>query len=75
VYVNKTKGDKIMALKNKDVTMFGTKIYNNETKEYGILIYTWDNTFADGDIHYATCVDINGKKYNTALDNITPVEE
>jgi hypothetical protein len=74
VYVNKTKGDKIMALKNQDRTMFGTKIYNNETKEYGILIYTWDNTFADGDIHYATCVDTNGKKYNTALDNITPVE-
>jgi hypothetical protein len=55
--------------------MFGTKIYNNETKEYGILIYTWDNTFADGDIHYATCVDTNGKIYNTPLDNITPVEE
>lgn len=64
-----------MELKNQDRTMFGTKVYNNETKEYGILIYTWTNQFADGDVPFATCVDINGKRYNTALDNLTPVEE
>lgn len=45
----------------KDRTMFGTKIFNNKTKEYGLLIYTWTNTFADGDIPFATCVDESGK--------------
>lgn len=64
-----------MALKNQDRTMFGTKVYNNETKECGIVIYTWTNTFADGDVEFATCIDSNGKKYNTALDKLTPVEE
>ncbi len=64
-----------MTIENKDRTMFGTKIYNSETKEFGILIYTWVNKFADGDVPYATCVDINGKKYNTAMDNISPVED
>lgn len=59
----------------KDRTMFGTKIFNNKTKEYGLLIYTWTNTFADGDIPFATCVDESGKKYNIKLDAITPVEE
>lgn len=58
----------------KDRTLFGTKIYNNETKEQGIVIYTWTNQFADGDVEFATCVDINGKKYNTVLDNLTPIE-
>ena len=61
--------------KNQDRTMFGTKIFNQETKEYGLLIYTWTNTFADGDIPFATCVDENGKKYNVKMDLITPIEE
>jgi len=60
---------------NKDKTLFGTKIYNNETKEVGIIIYTWTNVFADGKVPFATCVDANGKKYNTAMDNITPFDD
>ncbi len=64
-----------MTLKNQDRTMFGTKIYNNVTKEYGVLIYTWTNQFADGEVPYATCVDTNGKKYNTPMDDITPVDD
>lgn len=59
----------------KDRTMFGTKVFNYETKEYGLLIYTWTNTFADGDIPFAACVDENGKKYNVKMDSISPVEE
>ena len=59
----------------KDRTLFGTKVYNNQTKEYGLVIYTWTNSYADGDIPFATCVDENGKRYNTAIDNLTPVEE
>lgn len=61
--------------KNQDRTMFGTKVFNQETKEYGLLIYTWTNTFADDDIPFATCVDENGKKYNVQMDLITPIEE
>lgn len=64
-----------MTLKNQDKTMFGTKVYNNETKEYGIVIYTWTNQFADGDVLFATCVDTNGKRYSAELDKLTPIEE
>lgn len=67
--------EQIMELKNQDRTMFGTKILNHQTKEEGILVYTWTNTFADGDVEFATCVDRNGKKYNTPMDNISPIEE
>lgn len=59
----------------KDRTMFGTKILNNKTNEIGLLLYTWDNTFADGVVPFATCVDKNGKKYNIEMNFITPNEE
>jgi hypothetical protein len=59
----------------KDHTMYGTKIYNCKTKEIGLLIYTWVNKFADGDIDFVTCVDTQGRKYNTPLDNIIPLED
>lgn len=53
---------------------YGTIIYNTETKEVGLLIKTWVNKFADGDVWFATCVDKNGKRYNIQLDNITSLE-
>lgn len=53
---------------------YGTKIFNNKTKEIGLLIKTWKNKFADGEVDFATCVDPKGKRYNTALDNINPIE-
>lgn len=61
----------------KDHTLFGTKIQNNETNEIGLLIYTWTNSFHTNSgktekVQFATCVDANGKKYNIAMDNITP---
>lgn len=59
----------------KDRTMFGTKILNNKTNEIGLLLYTWDNTFTDKEVPFATCVDENGKKYNIEINNITPIEE
>lgn len=62
-------------MKNKDNTLFGTKIINNKTKEIGLVIYTWTNVFADGEVPFSTCVDSNGKRYNTPMDNITPVED
>ena len=64
-----------MALKNQNRLGFGTKILNHKTNEIGLLIYTWDNTFADGDVPFATCVDKDGKRYNIEMDNISPIEE
>ena len=62
-------------MKNKDNTLFGTKILNNNTNEIGLIIYTWTNVYADGEVPFATCVDSNGKRYNTPMDNITPIED
>ena len=62
-------------MKNKDNTLFGTKILNNKTNEIGLIIYTWTNVYADGEVPFATCVDSNGKRYNTPMDNITPIED
>ena len=67
--------DRRMELKDKDTTLFGTKIFNNETQEMGILLYTWTNSYADGDVPFAKCVGINGKVYNTPMDNISPIDD
>ena len=64
-----------MGLKNQCRIGFGTKILNHKTNEIGLLIYSWTNTFADGEIPYATCVDKNGKRYNIEMDLISPIEE
>ena len=61
-------------LKDLDRTLFGTKVLNWNTQKIGIVIYTWTNVYADGNIPFATCVDENGKKYNIAMDSITAVE-
>lgn len=58
----------------KDRTMFGTMVFNHKTQMQGILLYTWTNVYADAKIPFATCVDINGNKYEIALDNLTPIE-
>ena len=75
---NKARKDLIMI--DKDSTMFGVKVFNTKTNQKGVLIYTWKNRFATNggkyiDIPYACCVDINGKKYDTEMDNITPLED
>ena len=46
----------------KDYQLYGTKILNLKTKEIGLLICIWKNTFADGEVDYATCVDKQGNK-------------
>ncbi len=61
-------------LKDFDRTLFGTKVLNLEIKKLGIVLYTWTNVYADGNIPFATCVDENGKKYNIAMDLITAIE-
>lgn len=69
-----------MNLLEKDRTLFGLKVFNHNTKELGLILYTWINVYfvIGGDreeIVFATCVDPNGKKYNTELSNIEPVED
>lgn len=64
-----------MALKNQNHLLYGTKIKNLKTNEIGLLIYTWDNSFADRNVPFATCVNKDGKKYNIAMDEITPLED
>lgn len=59
----------------KDYTMFGTKIFNKQTQEVGLLLYTWKNVYADKTVDFATCVDKIGKRYNVAMDDITPIED
>ena len=61
-------------LKDFDRTLFGTKVLNWNTQKLGIVLYTWTNVYADGEIPFATCVDENGKKYNITMDSITAVE-
>jgi len=68
-----------MTLKNEENLLYGTKVYDFNKKSIGLIIKTWDNTFCENggktiDIRFATCVDINGKRYNTELDNLTPLE-
>ncbi len=63
-----------MTFKNQDYTLFGTKIINNETNELGLILFTWDNSYADKDVQFATCVDVKGKKYNINMDFISPIE-
>ena len=61
-------------LKDFDRTLFGTKVLNLETKKLGIVLYTWTNVYADGNIPFATCIDENGKKYNIEMDEILPID-
>lgn len=59
----------------KDYLLYGTKVLNLKTQEIGLLICLWENRFADGEIDYTTCVDMQGKRYNIELDNIRRIED
>lgn len=59
----------------KNRLLFGTKVFNHDTKEQGLIIYTWKNSYADlPEVDFATCVDINGKKYNTPMEFLEVIE-
>lgn len=59
---------------DKNYTLFGQQVLNHETKEIGLVLYTWENVYADAKVEFATCVDKNGKKYNIELDKLFPLE-
>ena len=58
----------------KDYKLNGTKILNLKTQEIGLLIYLWENKFADKTVDFATCVDKTSKRYNIELYNIRRLE-
>ncbi len=59
---------------DRNYTLFGQQIMNHKTNEVGLVLYTWENIFADGKVPFATCVDKQGKRYNIELDLISPLE-
>lgn len=59
---------------DRNYTLFGQQVMNHKTNEVGLVLYTWENVFADGKVPFATCVDKNGKRYNIELDLISPLE-
>ena len=59
----------------KDYKLYGTKVLNLKTQEIGLLICVWKNRFADKTVDFATCVDMQGKRYNIELDTIAPLEQ
>ena len=59
----------------KDYQLYGTKVLNLKTQEIGLLIYLWENKFADKTVDFAICVYKDGKRYNIELDNIRGFED
>ncbi|MGN0197602.1 MAG: hypothetical protein ACI4B8_06365 [Candidatus Gastranaerophilaceae bacterium] len=59
----------------KDYQLYGTKVLNLKTQEISLLIYIWQNKFADKTVDFATCVDKTGKRYNIELDNTRGLED
>lgn len=62
-----------------DKNLYGTKVYDYEKKSIALIIKVWKNTFSGSNgkeyIDFATCVDYNGKKYETALSNLSVIED
>lgn len=59
----------------KDYRLYGTKILNLKNNEIGLLICIWKNKFTDSILDFATCIDLQGKKYNIELDNIEVLDD
>jgi hypothetical protein len=55
---------------------YGTKVYDTNKKQIGILIKTYPLNYADTpDLMGAKVVDTNGKVYPAQLDNLLPIDE
>ena len=64
-----------ISMTKKDYQLYETKILNLKTQEIGLLICIWKNKFTDGEVDFATCVDKEGKRSYTELDNIRGFED
>lgn len=62
-----------------DKFLYGTKVYDYSKKAIAIILKTWVNTFSSENgpvyVKFATCVDYNGKNYNTEFENLVPYDE
>jgi len=55
---------------------YGTKVYDSNKKQIGLLIKTYNLKYADNpNLMGAKVVNIKGKAYPTRLDNLVPVED
>ena len=59
----------------KDYKLYRTKMLNLKTQEIGLVIFLWENKYADKTVDFATCVDKTGRRYNIELDNIRGFED
>lgn len=59
----------------KDHTLFGQKAINCQTDEIGLVLYTWENVYADATIDMAAWVNQKGKVFQLYLDNLKPIED
>lgn len=61
---------------DKDLTLSGELAYDNDKDQQVVVLYTWENVFADGTFTYAK---VFGKKdykvYSTDFRNLSPIEE
>ena len=59
----------------KDTTLSGELAYDNEKDQQVVILYTWENVFADGTFTYAK---IFGKKdykvYSTDFRNLSKID-
>lgn len=55
--------------------IFGTKIINTKTGMLGLMIKTWTNVFADGEVPFGTWVDTKGKRHDSPIDELSLIEE
>lgn len=64
------------AVIDKDLTLSGELAYDNEKDQEVVILYTWENIFADGTFIYAK---IFGKKdykvYSTDFRNLSRIDE
>ena len=63
------------AVIDKDLTLSGELAYDNEMDQEVVILYTWENVFADGTFTYAR---VFGKKdykvYSTDFRNLVKID-
>lgn len=60
----------------KDTTLCGELAYDSEKDQEVIILYTWENVFADGTFTYARIFGkTDYKVYSTDFRNLSRIEE
>lgn len=59
----------------KDKTLFGELAYDSDKNQQVVILYLWENVFADGTFTYAKVVGKDDCKiYSTKFDNLVKIE-